>query len=405
MNRAGLRYNHAVFHHSKNFRLEADLTLEPGKLSVILGPSGSGKTTLLDLAAGFLRPHSGRIEEVRGERVTDISRLPPEKRRTGVVFQDFALFPHLDVLQNVAFGPRMRGESRQTAARRATECLELMNMSAFARRRPASLSGGEKQRIALARALAIRPDILLLDEPFNALDAALRRALREEVKQIQRQTGVTAVLVTHDQEEALAMADTLVLMRQGRIVEHGTPAELWQNPSGEFTAAFLGESLKLRVLEMRPLEGGACRLRTAAGEITLEPSSLSGQYGQFGKPARSGRHEVCTDRPARLYIRPEELEVHPQGELSGRVCGCEYAGGFWKLRLKAEGHSGSAEVSGQAGGCGDIPLLWPDKTPPEKNALIRFRLKKNGKVFLLPECRSDSESLRKEGRALPLCSF
>jgi iron(III) transport system ATP-binding protein len=213
---------------------DASITVEDGHLVALLGPSGSGKTTLLRMIAGFEAPDSGRIA-IRGRAVAgDGVWVEPEARRVGMVFQDGALFPHLTVRDNVAFGAA-RGE-------RADECLELVGLHDRARAFPHELSGGERQRIALARALASDPDVVLLDEPFAALDASLRETLRQEVRRILKAAGTSALLVTHDQAEALSLADTVAVMRGGRVLQVGTPEEIYERPQSRWVAEFLGEA-------------------------------------------------------------------------------------------------------------------------------------------------------------------
>ncbi len=359
-----LIFQNIIFSRPGGFRLSADITFAPGLLTVILGPSGSGKTTVLDLAAGFLRPDSGEIFEEKGTEKRNVTFTATEKRRVGVVFQDFALFPHMNVLQNVSFGPRMRGEKKAAAVEKARKGLEMTGMESFARRSPSDLSGGEKQRVALARALAISPDILLLDEPFSALDAALRRSLREEVKKLQRKTGITTVLVTHDQDEALALADILVIMNKGRIIQSGTPSELWHSPSHSFSASFLGRSLKLNVLDIQQLSGSRFLISTSAGEIVIHRNSLQ---ENFSKPP---------SLPALLAIRPEEMEIHPQGELSGNVVSSEYTGNGWRVKLQPLNGSLSD---------GEMEINWPDTDPPADGSTVRLRLRPNGRASLLAQ--------------------
>ncbi len=213
-----------------------DLAVAPGELIALLGPSGCGKTTALRIVAGFERPDSGSVS-VGGR---DITSTPPAKRDMGMVFQSYSLFPHLSATDNVAFGLRIRRVS--TAARRAKalELLELVGMSAQAARYPHQLSGGQQQRVALARALAVQPTVLLLDEPLSALDAKVRLQLRDEIRRIQISLGITTVLVTHDQEEALSIADRVAVMRSGRLEQCASPAELYARPATAFVAEFVG---------------------------------------------------------------------------------------------------------------------------------------------------------------------
>jgi putative spermidine/putrescine transport system ATP-binding protein len=216
-----------------------DITLEipKGELVALLGPSGCGKSTTLRMIAGFVQPTSGRvfINDV------DTTRLPTHRRNIGMVFQSYALFPHLDVLENVAFGLRMRNVSRPERREKAAAALALVGLEKLADRYPSQLSGGQQQRVALARALVIEPSVLLLDEPLSNLDAHLRGEMRLEIRALQQRLSITTVFVTHDQSEALAMADRVVVMNAGEIVETGTPRQVSETPQHEFTAAFLGE--------------------------------------------------------------------------------------------------------------------------------------------------------------------
>ncbi len=215
-----------------------DLTVDRGEFFSLLGPSCCGKTTTLRLIAGFDPLESGRIR-LEGQ---DVSLLPPHRRPVNTVFQNYALFPHLSVWENVAFGPRARGLAAAEIRRRVGEVLEVVRLSDLVRRRPHELSGGQQQRVALARALVNRPAALLLDEPLAALDPFLRRSLRAELKRIQRELGLTVLMVSHDQEEAMALSDRLAVMRAGRIEQLGTPRQLYDAPANAFVADFLGRA-------------------------------------------------------------------------------------------------------------------------------------------------------------------
>jgi ABC-type Fe3+/spermidine/putrescine transport system ATPase subunit len=216
---------------------DVSLTVPQGQLLTLLGPSGCGKTTLLKLIGGYLAPSSGRVV-LRGR---DVTSLPPEGRNAGMVFQNYALFPHLTARQNVAFGLEVRRVPRAERDRRVGAMLDRVGLTAEERgRKPTALSGGQQQRVALARALVIEPDVLLLDEPLANLDRHLREQLRAELRALQRQTGVTTVLVTHDQEEALAVSDAVGVMAAGRVLQVGTPSEVYERPRTPFVARFLG---------------------------------------------------------------------------------------------------------------------------------------------------------------------
>ncbi|MDU0327173.1 ABC transporter ATP-binding protein [Microbacterium sp. KSW2-21] len=215
---------------------DIDLAIPMGKLTTLLGPSGCGKTTSLRMLAGYTQPTSGRIM-IAG---TDATRLPPEKRGLGMVFQSYALFPHMSVAENVGYGLKLRKVAPTERKRRVAEALDLVGLGHLAASRPKKLSGGQQQRVALARAIAIRPTLLLLDEPLSNLDARLRVQMRAEIRRIQAETGLTVVLVTHDQDEALEMSDRMVLMRAGRIMQEGAPSEVFGAPANRFVAEFLG---------------------------------------------------------------------------------------------------------------------------------------------------------------------
>ncbi|KFN51566.1 hypothetical protein N790_04515 [Arenimonas malthae CC-JY-1] len=255
------------------------LALRPGELGCLLGPSGCGKTTLLRAIAGFHAPDSGQLR-LRG---ADALRLPPERRGLGFVFQDLALFPHLTVEDNVGFGLHRlpRGERRA----RALETLAMLGLEAFAARYPHELSGGQQQRVALARSLAPRPDLLLLDEPFSSLDADLRGRLRDDLRALLRQLGIAALLVTHDQEEAFAFADTVGVMQAGRLLQWAPGFELYHRPATPFVASFVGEG---RFLPARVLAGG--RVATALGDLEV-----------------SGGLDYPVGSAVRVLLRPDDL--------------------------------------------------------------------------------------------------
>jgi iron(III) transport system ATP-binding protein len=298
---------------SKSFgptRAVEDVTLavERGELMAVLGPSGCGKTTLLRLIAGFEAPDGGAVE-VGEETVAGPGRLvPPERRRVGMVFQDYALFPHLSVEANVAFGlSRRTREEREGFTRRT---LELVGLQHKARRHPHELSGGERQRVALARALAPEPEVVLLDEPFSNLDATLRADLRREVELILRDAEATALLVTHDQEEALSLADRLAVMREGRIVQVGAPEEVYGRPASRWAAQFVGE---VNVLAGVAREGG---VETELGRFDLRA------------PAAGTVH---------VAVRPEQLELSARHDGNAEVVSREFRGHDVLYRLRHEG--------------------------------------------------------------------
>ena len=271
----------------------ADVTLDiaQGELVVLLGPSGCGKTTILRMVAGFVQPSAGDIT-IEG---ASILPLPPHRRDLGLVFQSYALFPHMSVQRNVAFGLEMRGIKGAALGRQVSDMLRLTRLEKLSARLPRELSGGQQQRVALARALATRPRLLLLDEPLSNLDAALRGEVGRDIRLLQRSSGLTTIMVTHDQDEAMAMADRLVVMRDGRVQQTGTQEDLYERPATPFVASFIGRSTML--------EGRLTAPDTI--EVNGTAIALAGRYGGGGD---------CT-----LALRPERLSLRPVG--SGRVAG------------------------------------------------------------------------------------
>jgi spermidine/putrescine transport system ATP-binding protein len=282
---------------------DISLEVERGRFFALLGPSGCGKTTTLRMIGGFEDPTAGRI--YLGTR--DVRELPSYKRDVNTVFQSYALFPHLSIFENVAFGMRRRGIKGDELKRAVVEALELVGLTGLERRRPRQLSGGQQQRIALARALVNRPRVLLLDEPLGALDLKLRKQMQLELKRIQHEVGITFIHVTHDQEEAMTMADQIVVMNRGRIEQAGTPAELYEHPATSFVAGFLGVSnlLSATVLERD-------RVRLADGtEVAVPHEVLAGRSGDVA-----------------IGIRPEKIRpaAGEANELSGTVAESAYIG-------------------------------------------------------------------------------
>lgn len=251
-----------------------NLSVEAGKFVTLLGPSGCGKSTTLRMLGGFDMPTSGRIL-LNGR---DVTRVPPNKRNVNIVFQDYALFPHLTVARNIAFGLELKGLGNAAIHQRVSELLELVQLQDFARRLPSELSGGQRQRVALMRALAPDPDVLLLDEPLSALDAKLRQQMQIELKAIQEQTGKTFMFVTHDQEEALTMSDTIVVMNKGRIEQMGDPHTLYARPGSVFVASFIGETNLLRGT-VTGVDGDAVILDWNGAAIRAEPGGLAPKPG------------------------------------------------------------------------------------------------------------------------------
>ena len=245
------------------------LHLEPGELVALLGPSGCGKTTALRILAGLDLPTSGTV--VVGGK--DLTKVPANKRDMGMVFQAYSLFPHLTVVDNVAFGLKLRGEDRATRTRKAQEKLELVGLAEHGKRYASQLSGGQQQRVALARALAIEPSVLLLDEPLSALDAKVRSQLRDEIRRVQLEVGTTTLFVTHDQEEALAVADRVGVMNKGRLEQLAPPAELYASPATTFVAEFVGLNNKLQA------QVGGGRAEVLGSHVPLVPGSIESGAG------------------------------------------------------------------------------------------------------------------------------
>lgn len=307
----GVTIEHVSFGYGATAVLDdIDLAVARGEFFAFLGPSGSGKTTLLRLIAGFGRPSTGRIRI--GER--DVTRLPPWSRNVGMVFQSYALWPHMSVAKNVAFGLERRKLRRAEIERKVRDALDLVGLTAYADRRPAQLSGGQQQRVALARTLVIEPEVLLLDEPLSNLDARLRVDMRSELRQLQRKLGLTAIYVTHDQEEANAIADRLAVLDQGRIQQVGTPIELYDRPANRFVATFLGTA--------NLIDG------------TIEANGRFVASDGFALNGISG-----TPGPACISIRPQDIAVsRPDGGIPAQVAEREFLGGVTRYRMQAARH-------------------------------------------------------------------
>jgi iron(III) transport system ATP-binding protein len=299
------------------------LDVPAGEFLTLLGPSGCGKTTTLRMIAGFEHPTSGRV--VLGDR--DVSQLPPQKRDVGMVFQNYALFPHLDVWENVAFGLKSRGDRKDSIGPRVERALALVEMAPYARRKVQTLSGGQQQRVALARALAPEPPLLLLDEPLSNLDAALRERTRDELRALLKQLGMTAVFVTHDQEEAFALSDRVAVLNRGRLQQLGTPEALYASPANAFVASFLGRANFF-----------SATLDTADGDGEHAVCVVAG--------GARWRVRMAADAPrtpgaaVRLMVRPEALELageNAASALSGRVLDRRFAGAATFYRVAVDG--------------------------------------------------------------------
>jgi spermidine/putrescine transport system ATP-binding protein len=325
------------------FTAVAGITLEmpPGEFCSLLGPSGCGKTTTLRMIAGFEKPSDGQIL-LDG---VDMAQTPPHRRNVNTVFQNYALFPHLSVADNVAFGLKYKDVSKQEAKERVGRALELVQMSQFITRRPSQLSGGQQQRVALARALILNPSVLLLDEPLGALDAKLRKRLQIELKALQEEVGITFIYVTHDQEEALTMSDRIAVMSQGRVEQVGGPKEIYEEPATAYVADFLGVSNLMDATAHGVGEGG-CRVR----------------LGEFELVAGQGEEDI--QGPSKVTIRPERVDLQPQdtngdNRIPGMVERVVYVGSVLQLIVHlASGQTiqawqqnegdGTTQVSGSA---------------------------------------------------------
>ena len=292
----------------KNF----NLNIRDGEFVTLLGPSGCGKTTTLRVIGGFVQPDSGDLF-FNGQRIND---LPPHKRQVNTIFQRYALFPHLNVYENVAFGMRVQKKPRKEIDARVHEMLRMVNLEGFIHRNVNALSGGQQQRVAIARALANRPKVLLLDEPLGALDLKLRKDMQNELKNIQQQTGITFIFVTHDQEEALSMSDTVVVMDKGQIQQIGTPQDIYNEPTNAFVADFIGES-------------------------NIVDGIMHNDYlVEF-----AGRKFDCLDsgfgrrEPVDVVIRPEDIKVVPPmaGHISGIVTSVTFKGVHYEMIVDVDG--------------------------------------------------------------------
>jgi ABC-type Fe3+/spermidine/putrescine transport system ATPase subunit len=303
-----------------------DLDVAPGEFVTLLGPSGCGKTTTLNLVAGFIQPNAGSIE-LAGQHVAG---LPPFRRDLGVVFQDYALFPHMSVAENVAFGLRMRGLAKREIAARVEEALALVRLPALGARRPGQLSGGQRQRVALARALVIRPRMLLLDEPLSNLDLKLREEMRLEISTLQRRLGIATVFVTHDQGEALALSDRIAVMRAGMIEQIGVPTEIYARPATRFVAEFIGS---INIIPGR-LRGAGPLPGTVAVETPLGTAFATCDSVPGTGPGTGSAVELAV-RPERMLLGPVPPEPGDT-TITARVETAIYVGARTELRLLTE---------------------------------------------------------------------
>ena len=302
------------------------LDVAAGEFFSLLGPSGCGKTTTLRMIGGFELPTGGRILL----RDRDMTHEPPDKRSVNMVFQHYALFPHLSVGDNVAFGPKRKGMARDEVRRRVGDALALVRLDGYEKRKPNQLSGGQQQRVALARALANRPDVLLLDEPLGALDLKLRRQLQVELKRIQQEVGITFIYVTHDQEEALTMSDRIAVMNAGHVEQLGTPEELYERPATRFVADFIGTTNLLRATV------------DADGRARLET----------GEPVAIDRDGHAPGASIEISIRPESIRLVPaaaDGAIAARVEQAAYLGTNVSYQLRTTGGTGLTVLAPKTG--------------------------------------------------------
>ncbi|MEV0319067.1 ABC transporter ATP-binding protein [Streptomyces sp. NPDC050658] len=317
--RSGIRFDGVSVAYGKNVVLDSlDLTVEPGEVMALLGPSGSGKTTALRAVAGFVRPASGRV--FIGER--DVTGLPPHQRGIGMVVQQYALFPHMRVADNVAFGMKAQKVAKSEIPGRVAEALEMTGMAAYAQRFPRELSGGQQQRVAIARALAIRPGVLLLDEPLSALDAQLRSGMLAELARLHRELPDVSILyVTHDQVEALTLADRIAVMDRARLQDCGTPQELYRAPRTEFTASFVGNANLLPVT-------------VGSGGVAFGGAELKVDTGSAAKGAT-----------ATLCVRPHLVGLgEGPNPLKGRVAEVQWRGATHRLYVDVAGQRVKADL-------------------------------------------------------------
>jgi spermidine/putrescine ABC transporter ATP-binding subunit len=295
-----VRFNSVTKRFGKTVALhEVSLAVRRGEFMTLLGPSGCGKTTLLNLAAGFFSPDGGEIL-IGGERVNDV---PTYRREIGMMFQNYALFPHMTVAGNVAYGLKVRHVPKHEIGRRVGEALALVKLTGLEDRKPRQLSGGQQQRVALARALVINPTVLLLDEPFSALDKNLRGSMQVELREIQRKLGVTTIFVTHDQSEALSLSDRLAVMSEGHIRQLGTPQEIYRRPCDRFVASFVGDANVLRG-RLDRVDGADVVVAVGAARVKVSPAPLPG---------------VAASAAVDLYVRPEHLRVTDSSEPCART--------------------------------------------------------------------------------------
>jgi putative spermidine/putrescine transport system ATP-binding protein len=346
---------------------ELDVALEAGEFLSLLGPSGCGKTTALRIVAGFERPTSGRVV-VEGK---DLTNVPANKRDMGMVFQAYSLFPNMTAEANVEFGLRIRGESGPARRTRVEELLELVGLTAAAKRYPHQLSGGMQQRVALARALAIEPRVLLLDEPLSALDAKVRVQLREEIRRLQTQLGITTLYVTHDQEEALSISDRVAVLSHGRIEQIGSPAEIYNAPGTPFVAEFIGT--------MNRLEATVAE----SGQVQVSGSVL----------AVDDAHDLPRGERVLVLVRPEILELERAeggvaGAIIGEVVAHIFLGAITRVKVDAGDHELSADLPGHK--AAELPGRRGARPRAQRASVRRASAGRSVKIPVTPSAASSS---------------
>ena len=302
----------------------ASIHMEEGEFLVLVGPSGCGKTTILRILAGLITPDEGSVVF----RSEDITRKPPEMRPTVTVFQDYALFPHMNVYHNIAYGLKVRRLPEKAIREQVNKYMHLMKINGLEDRSISALSGGQKQRVALARAMVVDPAILLFDEPLSSLDAKLRVEMREEIRNIQQQTGIAAVYVTHDQEEALAIADRVAVMNDGIIQQIGTPEDIYYQPASPFVADFIGYG-NFTQGELNRRESHSIRCRMMGREAIFQPEEITGVSPNTLSQGAGGS--------LRLFFRPEDAVPDEQGAFQGKVTQKSFLGAVTRYLVKAEG--------------------------------------------------------------------
>jgi putative spermidine/putrescine transport system ATP-binding protein len=308
------------------------LDVEAGTFVALLGASGCGKTTLLRAVSGFAQPASGRVR-LAGSDITD---TPPERRNTAMVFQSYALWPHMTVFQNMAYGLKLRRKSRAETAAKIDEMLALLHLEGLAERNVTQLSGGQRQRVALGRALAVDPDVLLLDEPLSNLDARIRVELRSEIRAVQSRLGITAIHVTHDREEAMVLADRIVVLRDGRIEQAGSPEEVYHRPSTPFVASFMGAD-NVIPLTIRRVGDGLLEatFATAAGDGSMAQLPVGDGGVHLGGTAREGAVEAYFRGESVRLLGPAETVPAGSLGLPGQIVQLSYPGGVWRYSVQS----------------------------------------------------------------------